>query len=132
MSASKHAGLVDIPALQDAVRAAAPAPGAAEGFTLVAVRGFDELVYWLGRCEDKGHLENCPDLVQPWAEFDWREVPPAAARVPLTAAQAARLWNNAPEQIRNDLGSPAALLRVLRFFEGVYRITAAGQEGGAA
>ena len=58
--------------------------------------------------------------------------PPAAARVPLTAAQATRLWNNAPEQIRNDLGSPAALLRVLRFFEGVYRITAAGQEGGEA
>ena len=82
MSTSKHAGLVDIPAMQEIARTAASDPAAPEGFTLVAVRGFDELIYWLERCSDKGHLENCPDLVQPWAEFDWREAPPAAVRVP--------------------------------------------------
>lgn len=24
-----------------------------------------ELEYWLDRCYDKGHLENCPDLIKP-------------------------------------------------------------------
>ena len=67
-------------------------PVAPEGFKLVAVRGFDELVYWLERCDDKGHLENCPNLVQPWAEFDWREIPPAAARVPLTDEQITTIY----------------------------------------
>lgn len=30
---------------------------------------FDVLMYWLERCEDKGHLENCYDLVEPFAKF---------------------------------------------------------------
>jgi hypothetical protein len=54
-----------------------------EGFSLVAVKGFDELMYWLDRCERKGHLENCPDLIEPYAAFDYRTIdttPPAAQR----------------------------------------------------
>ena len=52
-----------------------------EGFSLVAVKGFDELMYWLDRCERKGHLENCPDLIEPYEAFDYRTIdttPPAA------------------------------------------------------
>lgn len=44
----------------------------------VDAQAFDDLMYWLDRCADKGHLENCHDLVEPWAKFDessWREVP---------------------------------------------------------
>jgi hypothetical protein len=54
-----------------------------EGFSLVAVRGFDELMYWLNRCERKGYLENCPDLIEPYEAFDYRTIdttPPAAQR----------------------------------------------------
>jgi hypothetical protein len=54
-----------------------------EGFSLVAVKGFDELMYWLDRCERKGHLENCPDLIEPYEAFDYRTsdtTPPAAQR----------------------------------------------------
>jgi len=54
-----------------------------EGFSLVAVKGFDELMYWLDRCERKGHLENCPDLIEPYEAFDYRTIdttPPAAQR----------------------------------------------------
>ena len=43
-----------------------------EGFSLVAVKGFHDLIYWLDRCERKGHLENCPDLVEPYESFDYR------------------------------------------------------------
>lgn len=35
---------------------------------------FDDLMYWLDRCESKGHLENCYDLVEPWKNFSWKEV----------------------------------------------------------
>jgi hypothetical protein len=45
-----------------------------EGFSLVAVKGLDELVFWLDRCEYKGHLENCPDLVEPYENFEYREI----------------------------------------------------------
>jgi hypothetical protein len=45
-----------------------------DGFKLVAVKGFDGLMYWMQRCADKGHLENCFDLVEPWASFEWEEV----------------------------------------------------------
>lgn len=45
-----------------------------QGYKLVAVKGFDDLIYWLGRCSDKGHLDNCSDLIEPWAAFDYREV----------------------------------------------------------
>ena len=30
---------------------------------------FDDLMYWLERCESKGHLENCSDLIEPWEKF---------------------------------------------------------------
>ena len=45
-----------------------------EGWSLVAVKGFDDLMYWLDRCESKGHLENCPDLIEPYHAFDYRPV----------------------------------------------------------
>jgi hypothetical protein len=45
-----------------------------EGFSLIAVKGFDELMCWLDRCEDKGHLENCPDLIEPYKAFDYRTI----------------------------------------------------------
>lgn len=50
-------------------------PMTPEGFRLVAVNEtFDSLVFWLERCEQKGHLENCSDLVEPWEKFEYLEV----------------------------------------------------------
>ena len=47
-----------------------------ESWTTIAVNPeFDNLMYWLDRCERKGHLDNCPDLIEPWTAFDYREVP---------------------------------------------------------
>ena len=51
-----------------------PATPLEEGFTLVAVKGLDDLMYWLDRCESKGHLENCPDLIEPWENFEYRAI----------------------------------------------------------
>lgn len=45
-----------------------------EGFALVAVKGFDDLMYWLDRCDSKGHLERCTDLIEPWAAFEYRAI----------------------------------------------------------
>ena len=47
---------------------------------IVVDQSFDDLMYWLDRCEDKGHLENCPDLVEPWSAFQYEiyTTPPAA------------------------------------------------------
>jgi hypothetical protein len=49
---------------------------------IVVDQSFDDLMYWLGRCEDKGHLENCHDLVEPWSAFQYENytTPPAAQR----------------------------------------------------
>ena len=47
---------------------------------------------------------------------------PAPQPEPLSAAEATRLWNNAPDDVRRDAASPATLLRLLRFFESVYRV----------
>jgi hypothetical protein len=63
-------------------------PATPEGWSLVAVKGFDDLMYWLDRCEEKGHLENCPDLIEPYQAFEYQPVttppnvttPPAAQR----------------------------------------------------
>jgi len=30
---------------------------------------WSDMEFWLDRCEDKGHLENCPDLVEPWSDL---------------------------------------------------------------
>jgi hypothetical protein len=51
-------------------------------WSLIAVTGFDELMYWMQRCEEKGHLENCPDLIEPYQAFDYQPIttPPAAQR----------------------------------------------------
>ena len=45
-----------------------------DGYKLVAVKGLDELVYWLERCKDKGHIENCADLIEPFEAFEYRNV----------------------------------------------------------
>lgn len=48
-----------------------------EGWKLVLVNErFEDLMYWLDRCESKGHLENCSDLIEPWAAFDYRPAHP--------------------------------------------------------
>lgn len=67
--------------------AAQPAPAQVsaipKGWSLVAVTGFDDLMYWLDRCESKGHLENCPDLIEPYQAFDYQPVAiPSAATQP--------------------------------------------------
>jgi hypothetical protein len=38
---------------------------------IVVDQSFDDLMYWLDRCEHKGHLENCPDLVEPYSAFQY-------------------------------------------------------------
>jgi hypothetical protein len=65
-----------------------------KGFSLVAVKGFDELMYWLERCEHKGHLENCPDLIEPYEAFEYRTVatyPPQRTWVGLTDEEREKL-----------------------------------------
>jgi hypothetical protein len=67
-------------ATRESLRAALAAPTTGkreplpDGFQLVAVKGFDDLVYWLDRCADKGHLEQCSDLIEPWAAFEFRRL----------------------------------------------------------
>jgi hypothetical protein len=36
---------------------------------VVPSKEFDSLFFWLYRCEEKGHLENCPDLVGPMDDY---------------------------------------------------------------
>jgi hypothetical protein len=71
-----------ITAIKQAQTAPVQEPLIPDGWSLVAVKGFDDLMYWLDRCERKGHLENCPDLIEPYEAFDYRPVttPPAAQR----------------------------------------------------
>lgn len=60
---------------REAAAAAVPeVPEVPDGYRLVAVKGFDDLVYWMDRCDSKGHLENCADLIEPWAAFDYRNI----------------------------------------------------------
>jgi hypothetical protein len=55
---------------------------------IVVDQSFDDLMYWLDRCEDKGHLENCPDLVEPYSAFQYENYThQPAAPVPLTDEQ---------------------------------------------
>lgn len=62
-----------------------PEPVAAVGKRLIMVdETFDELMYWLDRCEDKGHLENCPDLIEPYGNFQYTTPP---QRQPLSDEQ---------------------------------------------
>ncbi|MCP1404465.1 hypothetical protein [Achromobacter insolitus] len=50
------------------------------GWKLVAVNeAFDDLMFWLDRCHDKGHLDNCYDLVAPWEAFKYDD-PPATTQ----------------------------------------------------
>ena len=53
-----------------------------DGFELVAVKGFDDLMYWLDRCDRKRHLENCPDLIEPYEAFDYIPI-----HIPINATQ---------------------------------------------
>jgi len=53
-----------------------------EGWRLIAVNAeFDNLMYWMDRCESKGHLERCSDLIEPWAAFQYIEHTPTPPRV---------------------------------------------------
>lgn len=62
-----------------------PVAAVPEGWTIVAVNAaFADLMYWLERCDNKGHLENCSDLIEPWAAFQWQA---AATPTPAPAAQ---------------------------------------------
>ena len=36
-----------------------------ENVAILPEKEWLELEYWLDRCYDKGHLENCPDLIKP-------------------------------------------------------------------
>lgn len=68
-----------------------------DGFKLVAVKGFDDLMYWMQRCADKGHLENCYDLVEPWSHFEYHDL--SATPTPPQAEQAGKRASLTPEQI---------------------------------
>lgn len=75
-----------------------------EGFEVVFVKGFGELMYWLDRCSDKGHLENCADLIEPYEAFDWRR-PEAAAPSALVASpvETTDVWDSLYDTIRDVL-----------------------------
>ena len=74
----------DVLKAQDAIKKALAQPeqepvALPEGKRLILVDGsFDDLMFWLDRCEDNGHLENCPDLVPPWENFSYEAytIPP--------------------------------------------------------
>jgi hypothetical protein len=52
-----------------------------DGKRLILVDGtFDDLMYWLDRCERKGHLGRCYDLVEPWVNFDYAPYTPPPQR----------------------------------------------------
>ena len=56
-----------------------------DGKRLILVDGtFDDLVYWLNRCDSKGHLERCGDLEEPWANFKYEDYTSPPERQPLT------------------------------------------------
>ena len=56
-----------------------------DGKRLILVDGtFDELMYWLDRCDSKGHLERCGDLEEPWANFKYEDYALPPQRQPLT------------------------------------------------
>jgi hypothetical protein len=77
-----------LPIIEQALEAQQEAPVALEsGKRLIVVdQSFDELMYWLDRCEHKGHLENCADLVEPYSAFQYENytAPPAAQPEPVT------------------------------------------------
>jgi hypothetical protein len=55
---------------------AQPEPVIAKGKRLIMVdETFDDLMYWLDRCDEKGHLENCSDLIGPWSNFSYTNAP---------------------------------------------------------
>jgi hypothetical protein len=93
----RKAGFDAIDAIKQALAAPVQEPVVIEGGKrlIVVDQLFDDLMYWLDRCEHKGHLENCPDLVEPWSAFQYANytTPPAAQRqwVGLTDEQIAQL-----------------------------------------
>lgn len=47
-----------------------------EGWKMIFVNdAFADLMFWLDRCADKGHLENCQDLIEPYERFEYRYPP---------------------------------------------------------
>jgi hypothetical protein len=60
---------------------AQPEPVIAKGKRLIMVdETFDDLMYWLERCDEKGHLENCSDLIRPWSNFSYTNAPEPVQR----------------------------------------------------
>lgn len=66
-----------LPIIEQALKAQQEAPVELEsGKRLIVVdQSFDDLMYWLDRCEHKGHLENCADLVEPYSAFQYENYP---------------------------------------------------------
>lgn len=65
-----------------AARRAQPAQ-VPEGWQMIFVNdAFFDLMFWLDRCADRGHLENCYDLIEPYGRFDYRypENPPEQSK----------------------------------------------------
>lgn len=69
-------GVAGMGAERDELRARLASNATPEGWKLVKVKAaeFDNLMYWLERCESKGHMEQCSDLIEPWYAFDYAEV----------------------------------------------------------
>ena len=55
-------------ALEKYPEASAISEGDVETVSLPA-KEWNAMAFWLGRCEDKGHLERCSDLLEPWAQL---------------------------------------------------------------
>jgi len=55
-------------ALEKYPEASAIPDGDVETISLPA-KEWNAMAFWLGRCEDKGYLERCSDLVESWAEL---------------------------------------------------------------
>ena len=107
-----------IKALEAALAAPQPEPVAAVGKRLIIVdETFDELMYWLERCEDKGHLENCADLIEPWNNFQYTESP---QRQPLTDVDILQGWKSA----NKVMGVPTdqVVLTFARWLEAMHEI----------
>jgi hypothetical protein len=60
----------EIAAMKAQARAAINQTEIPEGMALVPKAEFDDLMYWLDRCDEKGHLDNCPDLIEPLQAFN--------------------------------------------------------------
>lgn len=74
-----------------------------DGYKLAAVKGLDELVYWLDRCKYKRHLENCADLIEPFEAFEYRNVSEEAVIAAHKAKAAPAVPDDVLEALRDAL-----------------------------